>query len=94
MKFALINIFLLFATIATAQSDSGVMPVKIVSITRPDELSIKSIRAAIPDEYTQAAELRKEVPVLYEARIRAGESKHDALENIFQIIVKEVITNQ
>ena len=94
MKFALINIFLLFATIATAQSDSGVMPVKILSITRPDELSIKSIRAAIPDQYSQAAELRKEVPVLYEARIRAGESKHDALENRFQIIVKEVITNQ
>lgn len=94
MKFALINIFLLFATIATAQSDSGVMPVKIVSITRPDELSIKSIRAAIPDEYTQAAELRKEVPVLYEARIRAGESKHDALENVYQIVVKELITNQ
>ena len=94
MKFALINIFLLFATIATAQSDSGVMPVKIVSVTRPDELSIKSIRAAIPDEYTQAAELRKEVPVLYEARIRAGESKHDALENVYQIVVKELITNQ
>jgi hypothetical protein len=93
MKFALINIFLLFATIATAQ-DSGVMPVKIISITRPDELTIKSIRSAIPDEYSQAAELRKEVPVLYEARIRAGESKHEALENIFQIIVKEVITNQ
>ena len=94
MKFALINIFLLFANIATAQSDSGVMPVKIVSITRPDELSIKTIRAAIPGEYTQAAELRKEVPVLYEARIRAGESKHEALENIYQIVVKEVITNQ
>lgn len=93
MKFALINIFLLFATIATAQ-DSNVMPVKIISITRPDELTIKSIRSAIPDEYSQAAELRKEVPVLYEARIRAGESKHEALENIFQIIVKEVITNQ
>jgi hypothetical protein len=93
MKFALINIFLLFATIATAQ-DSGVMPVKIISITRPDELTIKSIRSAIPDEYSQAAELRKEVPMLYEARIRAGESKHEALESIFQIIVKEVITNQ
>lgn len=94
MKFALINIFLLFATIATAQSDSGVMPVKIVSITRPAELTIKSIRAAIPDEYNQAEQLRKEVPVMYEVRIRAGESKHDALENIYQIVVKDIITNQ